>query len=91
MGVLGLPLATLGYLWLPWVTFGHIGYLRLPALGYLTTYTGCPINIVPLPILGLIIATCLGTEAGEKHPVFCARTFQGLHSVRLWTPTIFEN
>jgi hypothetical protein len=25
--------------------------------------------------------------AGEQHPVFCARTFQGLHSVRLWTPT----
>jgi hypothetical protein len=24
-------------------------------------------------------------------PVFCARTFQGLHSERLWTPTIFIN
>jgi hypothetical protein len=22
-------------------------------------------------------------------PVFCARTFQGLHSERLWTPTIY--
>jgi hypothetical protein len=52
----------MGYLWLPWVTFGYIGYLGLPALGYLNTYTGCPINIVPLPILGLIIATCFKVQ-----------------------------
>jgi hypothetical protein len=37
-GVLGLPRAILGILGRPWVT-----------LGFRNTYTGCPINIVPLP------------------------------------------
>jgi hypothetical protein len=45
-----------GYLGSPLATLAILGYR--PALGYLNTYTGCPINIVPLPILGLIIATC---------------------------------
>jgi hypothetical protein len=30
----------------------------------------------------------VGVWVGEGVPP-CARTFQGLHSVRLWTPTIF--
>jgi hypothetical protein len=65
LGYLGLPWATLGYLGLPWpgyfgcayASLGYLGlratlgYLGLPwaTLGYLNTYTGCPINIVPLP------------------------------------------
>jgi hypothetical protein len=55
LGYLGLPWATLGYHGLPWATLGYLkatlGYLGLPwaTLGYLNTYTGCPINIVPLP------------------------------------------
>jgi hypothetical protein len=29
---------------------------------------------------------CVGVSGGEVSP--CTRTFQGLQSVRLWTPTI---
>jgi hypothetical protein len=38
---------------------------------------------------------CPSTYTGFNHcyllRYFCARTFQGLHSVRLWTPTIFSS
>jgi hypothetical protein len=32
---------------------------------------------------------CGGVGVGVVSP--CVRTFQGLHFVRLWTPTIFDN
>jgi hypothetical protein len=81
--------ATLGYLGLPWATLAILGYLGhtlgiLGTLGFLNTYTGCSINIVPLPEhLYWVESLNQGKEAGEQHPVFCARTFPGLHSVQL--------
>jgi hypothetical protein len=75
LGNLRLPSATFGYLRLPSATFG---YLRLP-WAYLS-------------LLGRAWA-CLVVHGRAWATIgiifLCARTFQGLHSVRLWTPTIF--
>jgi hypothetical protein len=72
LSYLGLPWATLGYLGLPWAAMGYLSLhwaslgvfwgsfgRPLVTLGFLNTYIGMgvPSTFVPLPILGLIIAT----------------------------------
>jgi hypothetical protein len=49
----------------------------------------CGVGVAGYGVCGSVVVMGGWLEVGSGGVGGCARTFQGLHSMRLWTPTIF--